>query len=68
MVYLQAISIKIAVAVIFPGDLFQQPVTPVQKAAKTAIKEMMNSAIRERPISANKKFRLKYLFLFEKIT
>lgn len=41
-----------AVAVIFPGDLFQQPVTPVQKAANTAIKEMMNSAMSERPISA----------------
>lgn len=38
-------------AVIFPGDRFQQPVTPVQKAANTATKDMMKSAIMDRPIS-----------------
>lgn len=43
-----------AVAVIFPGERFQQPVTPVQKAAKAATREMMNNAITERPISESK--------------
>lgn len=48
---LHANNIKIAVAVIFPGDLLQHPVTPVQKAANTAKKEMMNKAIIDLPIS-----------------
>lgn len=52
--YLHASNIKMAVAVIFPGDLFQQPVIPVQKAAKTAIKDIINNAMRERPISGSK--------------
>lgn len=59
--YLQASNIKIAVAVIFPGDRFQQPVIPVQKAAKTATKEMMNNAMTERPISAKESIDIKKL-------
>lgn len=51
--YLHANNISIAVAVIFPGDLLQHPVTPVQKAAKTAKKEMMKSAIIDLPMSKN---------------
>lgn len=35
------------------GDLLQHPVTPVQKAAKMAIKAMMNNAIIDLPISVN---------------
>lgn len=40
-----------AVAVIFPGDRLQHPVTPVQKEAKMDPKAMMKRAIIERPIS-----------------
>lgn len=52
--YLQATNMRIAVPVIFPGDLLQHPVTPVQKAAKTEMKEIMKRAIIERPISGKK--------------
>lgn len=45
---------RIAVPVMFPGDLLQQPVTPVQNAAKIATKEIMKRAIMERPISERK--------------
>lgn len=40
-----------AVAVIFPGDLRQHPVTPVQKEAKTQTKAIINNAIIDLPIS-----------------
>ena len=50
---LHASNISMAVAVMFPGDLLQQPVTPVQKAANTARKLIMKSAIMDRPISKN---------------
>lgn len=49
---LHANNIKMAVAVMLLGDLRQHPVTPVQKAAKTAAKAKMKRAIIERPISA----------------
>jgi len=39
------------VAVMFPGDLLQQPTTPVQKAENIARKPTMNSAITDLPIS-----------------
>lgn len=42
---------RMAVPVMFPGDLLQQPVTPMQKAAKTEMKEIMNRAIMDRPMS-----------------
>lgn len=42
---------RIAVAVIFPGDRLQHPVTPVQKDAKIDMKAMMNKAITDRPMS-----------------
>lgn len=48
---LHANSISIAVAVIFPGDRLQHPVTPVQNAAKTAKNEMIKSATIDLPIS-----------------
>lgn len=49
--YLHARSMRIAVAVMLPGDLLQQPVTPVQNAAKMVTKVRMNRAIIERPMS-----------------
>lgn len=48
---LHANSIKIAVAVMLPGDLLQQPVTPVKNAANTAKNAMINNAIIDLPIS-----------------
>lgn len=50
-VYLQASNMRIAVAVIFPGDLRQHPVTPVQNEANIDTKAMMKSAIMDLPIS-----------------
>lgn len=49
--YSHVSNISIAVAVMLLGDLLQQPVTPVQNAAKTDKKAMMNSAIIDLPIS-----------------
>lgn len=46
---------RIAVAVIFPGDLLQHPVIPVQNAANTARNAIMKSAIIERPMSKKAK-------------
>jgi hypothetical protein len=42
---------RMAVAVMLPGDLFQQPTTPVQNAVKIAKKPTMKRAITDRPIS-----------------
>ena len=42
-----------AVAVMFPGDLRQQPTIPVQKAENIARKATIKRAITERPMSAN---------------
>lgn len=42
-----------AVAVIFPGDLLQQPATPVQNAMNITKKLTMNNAIVALPISKN---------------
>lgn len=50
---------RIAVAVILLGDLLQQPVTPVQKAAKTATKAIINRAIIERPISIKQRRKIR---------
>lgn len=50
-VYWQANNIRIAVAVMFPGDLLQQPTTPVQNAENIARKPTMNRAITDLPIS-----------------
>lgn len=60
--YLHATNIRIAVAVMLPGDLFQQPVIPVQKAAKIATNDRINNAMTERPISEKKKQYVFYLF------
>lgn len=51
-VYWQANNIRIAVAVMFPGDLLQQPTTPVQNAENIARKPTMNRAITDLPMSA----------------
>lgn len=45
---------RIAVAVIFPGDLLQHPATPVQKATNITINETIKRAIAERPISGKR--------------
>lgn len=44
-----------AVAVMFPGDLRQQPTTPVQKAENIARKPTMKRAITDLPMSIEKK-------------
>jgi hypothetical protein len=51
-----------AVAVMLLGDLLQHPVTPVQKAAKTAAKARLKRAIIERPISGREKNRIRCSF------
>lgn len=58
IVHLHARSIRIAVAVMFPGDLRQQPTSPVQKAEKMARNATMNSAITDLPMSANKSHKI----------
>lgn len=50
-IYWQANNIRIAVAVMFPGDLLQHPTTPVQNAENIARKPIMNRAITDLPIS-----------------
>jgi len=57
-VYWQANNIRIAVAVMFPADLLQQPTTPVQNAENIARKATMNRAITDLPISAIKNFNV----------
>lgn len=42
---------RIAVAVIFPGDLLQQPAMPVQNATNIVKKANINNAIADLPIS-----------------
>lgn len=49
--YSHANSTKIAVAVMFPGDLLQHPATPVQKAINITKKLTMNRAIVDLPMS-----------------
>ena len=43
-----------AVEAMLPGDLRQQPATPVQKATNTKKNDTMNRAIIDRAISGNK--------------
>lgn len=49
--YSQANSTKIAVAVMFPGDLLQHPATPVQNAMNITKKLTINNAIVDLPMS-----------------
>lgn len=51
MEHLHESNMRIAVAVILPGDLLQHPATPVQKAMNITKKDTMKSAIAERPMS-----------------
>lgn len=60
---LHARNMRIAVAVIFPGERRQQPTIPVKNAAIIATKAMMKSPIIALPISREKKKKiyLKYI-------
>lgn len=49
--YLHASSMRIAVAVMLPGDLLQHPATPVQNAMKMTKNATIRITITERPMS-----------------
>lgn len=57
--YLQVSDMRMAVAVMLPGDLFQQPATPVQNAINTIKNATMNNAIVDLPMSEINKYKMR---------